>query len=110
MAVLQKLLHHKAAHRVPDNHGLDIELVRCRFHVVDVVGDRTGSQPLRGDTLPMRAQADCDRSKPVLGEEVQEVVVPAPRAVPATVNEQQRHRMGRSAVSLVDDLEHRRRR
>jgi hypothetical protein len=95
---------------VPDNHWLAIELVRCRFHVVDVVGDRTGSQPLRGDTLPMRAQADCDGSKAVLGEETQKVIVPAPRAVPATVNEQQWHRMVRTAVTFVDDLEHRGRR
>jgi hypothetical protein len=89
-----------------DDHGLDIEQRRCRSHVVDVVGDGTGSKALRGGAFPMRAQADGSGPKPVLGEEVQEVLVPAPRTVPAAVNEHQRHRMCGTALSLVDDFQH----
>ena len=54
----------------------------------------------------MRAKAHRDGLKPVLSEEVQEVLVPAPCGVPAAVHEQQRHRMGSGALALVDDLLH----
>ena len=74
--------------------------------IVDVVGDGARAQGLVVGAGAVPAQAQCDRAIARIGEEVQEVLVPAPRAMPAAVNEQQRHRMRVAAGPLVDHLEH----
>jgi hypothetical protein len=71
-----------------------------------VRGGYPEAQALRGRTPAVPAKADGNGMEPALSEEVQEVLVPAPRGVPATMDEQQRHRMGCGATALLDDLLH----
>ena len=51
-------------------------------------------------------QTHRKRTKSVVGEIVQEMLIPTPRGVVATVNEQQRSWVGCAGMALVDHFEH----
>ncbi len=54
----------------------------------------------------MATEADREGAVTLIGEEVQEVFVPAPCGVPGPVDEEQGHRVGLAASPFVDHLEH----
>ena len=55
----------------------------------------------------MPAQAHGEGAIAIVGEVVEEMLVPAPRTVPRAVDEQQRCRVRSGAAASVDDFEHR---
>ena len=99
-AVFEVALDHEAAQGMADQHRGATQVVGHRTDVFEVVGDGNLVQRLGCGAGAVSAQAHRDRAVAGVGEEVQEVVVPAPRAMPAAVHEQQRHRMRLAAGSL----------
>jgi hypothetical protein len=88
-----------------DEHRTAAQPVGRGADVVDVVGYRTGVEPLRGGAGAVSPQAYRDRAIARIGEEIQEVA-PTRRRMPAAVDEEQRDRMSIGAGPLVDHLEH----
>lgn len=97
--LLQVLLDDEAAHRMADDDGWRLEGGRGGGHVLHVVGDPGPAQP------PVAAGAvGAEVERPdrpaAVGEVAQEVLLPAPGAVPGAMHEQQR-RPQRRAVSAT---------
>jgi len=58
--------------------------------------------------LAMTAQTHRKGTKPFVGEIVHEILIPTPRSVVGTMNEEQRDWMRCGGTPLVDDFKHRR--
>src|SRR5258708_32062315 len=83
---LQILLHYIATHGVADNYRGAIETIGGGQHVSHVVLNGASIERLFCLALTMPAQTNRRGTKTFVGEEVQEVLVPAPGAMPATMN------------------------
>jgi|GEM_PF-4147547 len=103
---LQVFLHEVTAHRVANQNRGRRQAVDNVGDVIEVVDGRMPVQRFGTGPAAMRAEVDGQRPIPLVGEQVQEVFVPAPCSVPRAVNEQQWHRMRVRATSLVDDFKH----
>ena len=99
-------LDHEAAQGMADQDRPAAQIVGDRTDVVEVVGDGNLVQRLGCGAGAVPAQAHRHRAVAGVGEVIQEMVVPAPRAMPAAVHEKQRHGMVLAAGSLIDHLEH----
>jgi hypothetical protein len=104
--ILEVSLNHEAAQGMADEHRLATQFLGGGPDIVEVVGDGHFAHRLRRGAGAVPAQAERDRAIARSCEEVQEVVLPTPCAMPAAVHEKQRHRMRVTAGPLVDHLEH----
>src|SRR4051812_48521734 len=89
-----------------DHHRGCAQAVGDGRDVIDVVGDRAGAKRLGCRAVPMATKAYRQGAITLVGEEVQKVLVPAPRAMPGPMDEQQRHRMRVAARPFVDHFQH----
>ena len=87
---LEVLLDHQAPHRMPDDNRRLWHTRRGGGQVLHVFGDPRPAQSLAAGRGAVPPEVDrMDVPAPV-GEVPEEVLLPAPRPVPGTVNEQDR--------------------
>src|ERR1700742_1955981 len=78
VARLEILLHHVAAHRVTHDDRRTVKPIRDGPDVVGVIADGAGVERFVRCAVAMPTQADRRGAEALVGEEVQEVLVPAP--------------------------------
>jgi hypothetical protein len=83
---LQILLHYIATHGVADNYGGAIETIDRGQHVIHIVLNGASIERLFRLALTMPAQTYRCSAKSFAREVIEEMLVPAPGAMPATVN------------------------
>jgi hypothetical protein len=88
--VFQVLLHDQAAHRMADHNRRLGQRVGSLGNVLDVLGDPGPAQPLAARRAAMAAQVDRLHRPAAVAEVAEEVLLPAPGAVPGTMHEQKR--------------------
>ena len=102
---LRVLLYHRVAERVTGQHRNTRKPGGDLLDIAHVLGDRCPAQALAASALPVAAQVQRVRVERAPGEEVEEVLRLAPRALPCAGHEQQR-RPVRFAVAVArDDLQ-----
>ena len=94
VVLLQILLHDETAHGVTDDHRRCGQTVGNHADVLDIVGDRTRPQRFVSRAAAMAAKAERQSAITLVGEEVQEIFIPAPGRMPGSVDEEQRDGVG----------------
>lgn len=102
---LEIFLHDKTAQRMTDYYGTARQTVGDHAYILDIVSERTVPQ-VGSRTASVAAKAQRHSAIAFAGEEVQEVLIPAPSRVPSSVDEKQWRRMRFADTSLVDHLKH----
>jgi len=92
---LEVLLDDGAAHRVPDDHRRRVHRGRRGGHVLDVLGEPGPAQPLPPPGVAVAPEVQRLDGPAAVAEVAEEVLFPAPRAMPRAVHEQQRRPHGR---------------
>ena len=100
------VLHHKASARMADHHWPGRQTVGYRRDAVDTIGQGARrDRPGHRDVI-IAAKVNRQRAAAAGCEEIQEMLVPAPRAVRSPVNEEKRNGMRVGDRPLVDYFEH----
>src|SRR6516162_8428462 len=89
-----------------DNQWSRGQAVGNRRDVLNEVSDRTQPHRLLCGALSMAAQPHSQRSIALRRKEVQEMLVPAPGAMPGTVDKEQRRFLRLTGGPLIDHIRH----
>ena len=102
----QVLLHHEAAHGMADHYRSSGQAAGNRIDIVNEIRHRTKLHGLGCWAFAMAAKAQSHRPIALFREEVEEMLVPAPGAVPGTVDKEQWNFVRFMGRPLFDHIEH----
>ncbi len=92
LMIFEILLHHEAAHRMPDQHRRRRQGGDRGRHILHVVGDRKAVEMLAARRSAVSGKAQGIGGVTGLGEEGQEMLLPAPGSRIGAMDEKQRRR------------------